>query len=241
MKVGVVIVAAGQGERLAAGMPKCILSIRNIPLVLLATLPFQVCDGVNSIVLVVPYEYVKFINNKVKAFRMDKVFMVVAGGVKRQDSVENGVKNLPKEEKYVLIHDGARVFIDEQSIYKVISELANHPVVTLASSVSDTLHKYDRDLCFAGPSRDTLIAAQTPQGFERILLEQALTKAKNSDKYMTDEVSLVRELCEVAAYPVFGETPNVKITYPEDLEFYKPQLLSLARKVRNFKAQSRNI
>ncbi|MBM3325517.1 MAG: hypothetical protein FJY65_00830 [Calditrichaeota bacterium] len=235
MTCGAVIVGAGRGERLAADVPKCLVRVEDIPLILLAAFPFQQCAEVDAVVLVAPSGSESVIASESKDLGLDKIHAVVPGGVRRQDSVENGVKNLPPAIDYALIHDGARVFIDSRSIKKVIAELAFYPAVTLAAFTGDTMHQNLNGLCQAGPARDTLIAAQTPQGFKRDLLEKALQRARDANITSTDEVSLMRQVSNVAAYPVFSDAPNVKLTYPGDMNFYQPQLSALAKQVKEFR------
>ena len=57
---------------------------------------------------------------------------------------------------------------------------------------------------------------ETPQIFSKDLLLDAYAKVEKSQQLVTDEVSAL-ELIGVHTYLVPNPTPNLKITYPEDL------------------------
>jgi len=83
-----------------------------------------------------------------------------------------------------------------------------------------------------GPDRTGLFAAQTPQGMERQLLEQALTAAEKSGLTVTDEATVVRSIMGVEPRIVPGEAGNVKITRSEDLEFYSLHLKARVKVIK---------
>ena len=78
-------------------------------------------------------------------------------------------------------------------------------------------------------SREGLVAAQTPQGFNRRELEEAFRLCAESSQGYTDEIVLVREVCGIEALIVPGESTNIKLTYPEDFEFHREKLRRLAK------------
>jgi len=66
--------------------------------------------------------------------------------------------------------------------------------------------------------RKELAAAQTPQGFRRALLRDALARAAREGVALTDEAMAVERMGQaVAAVP--GSPRNLKITTPEDLRW----------------------
>ena len=224
MNFGAVIVGAGKGERLNGEIPKCLLEIDSIPLILMAAFPFDKCRRIKSIAVVVPTGYEDYIQKKAREYGFTKIDSVVAGGLFRPDSVQAGISSFREEIDRVLIHDGARPLLPVSSVEQCLDSLARNEVITIARSVSDTLHANKDGIAFAGPDRKELVAVQTPQGFDLQLLREAFAMSSSGSIVYTDEVALVRDMLSIKAQIVLSESPNIKITYPGDLDFYAPQL-----------------
>jgi len=88
---------------------------------------------------------------------------------------------------------------------------------SLAEPISDTLKYADAEFFVAGPvDRDQLYAMQTPQVFERRLIEDAYRAVYADVAFVTDEVSAVERIGrKVILVP--NQDLNFKITYPRDL------------------------
>ena len=98
-------------------------------------------------------------------------------------------------------------------------ELARkHGAASLAEAVRDTLKRASDDLVVQESiDRNQVYAMQTPQVFERSLLEQAYAAVFNNGQLVTDEVSAV-ELLGRKVVLVPNEDVNFKITYERDLK-----------------------
>ena len=142
----------------------------------------------------------------------------ITGGTTRQESVRNGLNNLPNNATKVLIHDGARCLIKPELIDKCSIELEGNDAVILAVKVTDTIKVVNKNLIIKEtPNRDFLWAAQTPQGFLVTRLKKAHQKAKENSWDVTDDASLFERL----NWPVKiiqGHKTNIKITSPIDLK-----------------------
>ncbi len=142
--------------------------------------------------------------------------VVVAGGRRRQDSVANGMAVVDAAADVVLVHDAARPFVSRAVIDRVIAAAAAHGAAVPAVGVRDTVKRAgaSRDVSATIP-RDEIWLAQTPQGFQRGVLAQAIANgASGAD--VTDEAMLVEQTGQVVRL-VDGEAGNLKITTPEDL------------------------
>jgi len=232
---GAVIVGAGKGERLESDIPKCLIKIDKAPLILLSAWTFNQIPRIEAIVLVVPPGSEEMVKDAAQKWRLDKVTAVVPGGSRRQDSVLAGVNVLPEGINRVLIHDGARPFTSVQLIDNTIKSLEVHDVVTVAVPVTDTLHVNEYGRALPGPDRSQLVAAQTPQGIDRFFLLEAFKQCKAKKLTVTDEVSLVREVFSISAFIVDGEASNVKITHPEDLQYFRLQLEARVQRMNKFR------
>ena len=215
MKVGAIIPAAGRGKRIGASVPKQFLEIQGKPLLHHTLTVFASCKLIDYVVLVMPRADVDEMGedwlNKYEIVRK-----VVVGGEQRQDSVYNGFSSLEKGTDIVVVHDGVRPFTTPQMITATVEAAQQHGAAITAIPVSDTVKQAADGFVKQTVSRDGLWRVQTPQAFQRGLLQQAFKKAKKDSYYGTDEGSLVEYLGErVKIVP--GSELNIKITRKEDL------------------------
>ena len=141
---------------------------------------------------------------------------VTEGGPRRQDSVLNGVRSLSSRVSIVLVHDAARPFVSAALIDRVIDAAAKDGAAVPAVGVTDTVKHVDIESMTvkATLSRDAIWLAQTPQGFQRVVLDRAY--AKNAGADVTDE-GMLAERAGMPVTIVPGDPDNIKITTPEDL------------------------
>jgi 2-C-methyl-D-erythritol 4-phosphate cytidylyltransferase len=214
--VGVVVVAAGQGSRFGGDLPKQFLPVGGVPVLLRALRPFTSHPEAAQVVVVLapadaerPPEFL--------AALAGAGLTIVAGGAKRADSVAAGLRALGPDCRIVLVHDGARPFVDRRVIDAVIAHARAGEGAVAAVRVSDTLKEQapdDSGRVSRTVPRDRLWRAQTPQGFPRPLLEEAYARPRDADA--TDDASLV-EACGAVVRLVPDSSRNLKITTREDL------------------------
>jgi 2-C-methyl-D-erythritol 4-phosphate cytidylyltransferase len=144
---------------------------------------------------------------------------LVPGGAVRSDSVACGLAALPPECTVVLVHDGARPFVDRSVIERVIGHARAGEAAVAAVPLGDTLKEaspLDPSLIVRTVARDRLWRAQTPQGFPRALLESAHARARVNGEPATDDAALV-EACGATVRLVPDSSRNLKITTLDDL------------------------
>jgi 2-C-methyl-D-erythritol 4-phosphate cytidylyltransferase len=146
-------------------------------------------------------------------------FTIVPGGSHRGDSVRAGLAALHAECVVVLVHDGARPFVDRRVIDAVIGYARRGEGAVPAVPLSDTLKEVSPDdptrIARTRP-RAQLWRAQTPQGFPRPVLEEAHARAVRTAHRATDDAALVEAMgFPVRLVPDFSS--NIKVTTPEDL------------------------
>ena len=216
-KVSVIVVCGGSSSRMG-GIDKMMQDIKGIPVCIRSCLKFQNNATVSNIVVVTKSESILKMQQLCEAFKITKVTDIVEGGNCRQQSVANGLKQLSDDTDIVLIHDGARPFVTNDCIDRVIEKARELSAVTCAVPLKDTVKTVrDDGLVTATPDRSTLQSVQTPQGFKFGLYKSAvLANLDNLDKF-TDDCSIV----EAFGYPVYtcmGDYKNIKITTAEDLK-----------------------
>jgi len=214
--VGVVVVAAGRGERIGGDVPKQYQLIGGVPMVLRALRPFTSHPDVGHVVLVLPSPDA----SHPPGFLSDlSALSVVAGGRHRGDSVRAGLAALRPECTVVLVHDAARPFVEREVIDAVMRYARAGEGAVPAVPLSDTLKEAtaaDATLIRRTRPRARLWRAQTPQGFPRAVLEEAHARAARTGHRGTDDASLV-EAMGVPVRLVPDSCRNLKVTTPDDL------------------------
>lgn len=214
-KIAVIIAAAGSGKRMGSSVPKQFLKIEGKPVLIKTALAFSANSFVDGFFVVTGKDYVE--ETVALVADLEKYKGVVEGGKERQDSVYNGILALKDEYDYVLVHDGARPFISQDVIDRVIEQMVETGTAVAAVPVKDTIKTIREDETFAETlKRDELRAIQTPQGFSVDLLKMAYEKAFAENYYGTDDAVLVERM----GYPVhmvLGDYSNLKITTKEDM------------------------
>jgi len=138
---------------------------------------------------------------------------LASGGARRRDSVANGLAALDPAARMILIHDVARPLVPADLIERVIVAATRNRAVIPVVPVRDTIKRVRDDRVLETLPRDELAAVQTPQAFDRVLLERALASTPDD---ATDEGYLVEALGEIV-HTVPGDLRNLKITHPDDL------------------------
>ena len=140
----------------------------------------------------------------------------VTGGATRQDSARLGLESLVGlAPDRVLIHDGARPFVDAAVIDGTLDALDGAPGAIPALPVSDTLKRSDGAGLIAGTvDRSGLWRAQTPQGFRFVEILAAHRAAAGAK--LTDDAA-VAENAGLSVALVTGDEDNIKVTTQDDL------------------------
>ena len=214
-RVSAIILAAGRGTRIGADRNKVFLKVASRPLLSYTIEAFARCEQIDEIVLVVAPGEEKAASSLVAG--IEKEIRIVHGGARRQDSSYAGVCAASGE--IVLIHDAARPFVSNDLISRLIEATHEHGACVPALPVVDTIRQgmLDHPLEAATVDRSRLLRMQTPQGFNRDLIIEALSE---SDADVTDDAAAVLAHGE-PVWTVAGEETNIKVTTKQDLALAK--------------------
>ncbi|MFA9556449.1 2-C-methyl-D-erythritol 4-phosphate cytidylyltransferase [Evansella sp. AB-rgal1] len=213
----VVIPAAGQGKRMKAGINKQFLLMDKTPLLIHTLRVFEEDLLCISIILVVNKDEKEIVQALVAKYNISKVDHVVEGGAERQQSVFEGLKVL-KGNPIVLVHDGARPFINQSSIHTLVTSVLTKGSSIIATPVKDTIKQVINGVVAETVDRSSLWAVQTPQAFRLETLLYAHRQAELTSYLGTDDASLLEYVGEMV-HVVEGDYENIKITTPEDMLF----------------------
>ncbi|MEW5323225.1 2-C-methyl-D-erythritol 4-phosphate cytidylyltransferase [Geobacillus thermoleovorans] len=224
MNYEAIVLAAGRGKRMNAGMNKQFLELGGEPLIVRTLNVFERDERCARIVLVVnPAERSRF-ELLLDRFRIRKVAAFADGGEERQHSVYNGLQALAGEE-IVLIHDGARPFVRVRHLHELVNAAVQYGAAIPAVRVKDTIKKVDGLFVEQTIDRSSLWAVQTPQAFRLSLIMEAHEAAKQAGYLGTDDASLVERIGKPVKI-IEGDYHNIKLTTPEDLLFAEAILAS---------------
>ncbi|MBN2299965.1 MAG: 2-C-methyl-D-erythritol 2,4-cyclodiphosphate synthase [Acholeplasmataceae bacterium] len=206
------IVAAGSGTRAQLNQSKILYPINQKPLFLYSVETFLAL-GFKIVLVVAKNDF-----NDVQRYQNEDMKLVI-GGKTRSESVMLGLKEV--ETPYVYIHDAARPLISKNAILEIEKVLQYHDAVLLAEYLTNAIKHFDNNV-LTSVNREQYILAQTPQAF---LTEKIRFAYLRSHQSYDDDISLYQ-----AFYPeekirvVFNLEPNIKVTYPRDLDYVKRHL-----------------
>ncbi len=210
-----IIVAAGSSSRMQ-GINKQFMPVLGVPVIARTLMTFEKCDAVSKIIIVTAQDSLLDMQLVCEKYMITKLSDIVVGGKNRHSSVMNGIAALDKNDLQVLIHDGARPFVDKTTISEVARSLNAFDAALCVSKINDTVKKVNADgKVVATVDRTMLYSAQTPQGVNLPEYLLACESVKNADEF-TDDVSIM----EAAGYnvkAVVGSGRNIKITTPDDI------------------------
>ncbi|MBD3393590.1 MAG: 2-C-methyl-D-erythritol 4-phosphate cytidylyltransferase [Chitinivibrionales bacterium] len=209
-----IIVAAGDGKRLGAGMPKAFVDLGGHPLFTYSLRVFATHRAIRDVIVVVGAGMIEQAAGHAARACPSRAFEVVPGGVHRWQSVYNGVSGTTAD--WVLVHDAARPFVTGDAIDALLAKRDTYQCAIVATPVVDTVRTYEGDRCSGTIDRSTLVRVGTPQLFHRTTLLEAFGKAEAMSSAPTDEAMLM-ESCGVEVGLAWGDPGNFKITTQHDL------------------------
>ena len=214
--IAAIIVAAGTGSRMNSEIPKQFLNINGKPMVVRTAEIFINNKKIDSLTVVANAGLLGECRKLLKDYNI--AADVVAGGRTRRDSVYEGLRKLPPETDYVLIHDAARPYAGARIVDETIEAVYEKKAVVCAVPVIDSIRaKHGAETERTETlDRDTLYAAQTPQAFDKKLIISAHEKAREEGYYGADDAALV-ERVGAPVYIIPGSYDNIKITTKADM------------------------
>lgn len=224
-KTVAIVLAAGRGKRMNSDVAKQYLLIKNKPVLYYSLKAFQ-DSVVDEIILVTAESDITYCEKEiVEKYFFTKVKQIVAGGKERYHSVYNGLKECYDAE-YVLIHDGARLFVDDEMIKRNLEAVKKYGACVTGMPTKDTIKIADEEgYVKETPVRTSVWTIQTPQTFAYSAIKNAYEvflseEERYSKEYSVTDDAMVAELFgKMKVRLVEGSYNNVKITTPEDMIF----------------------
>ena len=217
LKTVAIVPAAGSGKRLGLKAKKPFVLLGGRPLIFYALSALESSRLIDGIIVAVEKSSLERFKNLIRRYRFKKIIDLVIGGRTRYESVRNCLEKIGPSFEMVLIHDGARPFIDKGLIEGSISLARIFGGCIAAVPESDTVKIVDKNLFIKRTlDRSRIWRAQTPQAFRYDLIKKAYT-AKGKDA-LTDDAALVESLGKPIKI-LKGSYRNIKVTTKADLRF----------------------
>ena len=214
--ISAIVLAGGRGKRMNYHKSKQFIEIKGKPVLVYTLEKFIYNKSIDEVILVLPEDEVDYCKKEVLQRYSLKVDRIVIGGKERQDSVFKALEAMEKAD-IVLIHDGARPFINEKIIEEGIKYANIYGAAAPGVTPKDTIKiKNEDNISVDTPDRNTLVAVQTPQCFKYDEIYQCHRKIKEENAIVTDDTSVVERYGH-KVYLYEGDYTNIKITTPEDL------------------------
>lgn len=224
-----VIFAGGTGQRMNSGaIPKQFLFVHGKPIIVHTLEHFQNCEEIDKIVVVSLKDYIVKVKEYKELYGISKIVSVVEGGATGQQSIYNGLIEAQRisndDNTIVLIHDGVRPIIDNETILKNIECVKkNGSSITVARSIETALildgenvnEVIDRSKCYLG---------RAPQSFYLNEILEAHQKAISMNKYDFIDSAMMMKYFGKKLYTVEGPAYNIKVTTPLDFYLFKALL-----------------
>lgn len=216
MKTVAIVPAAGSGKRLRSKVKKPFVLLKGRELVTYALRALDNSPVIDAIMIASEKRCLGRFKKLVKRQRLKKVMGIVAGGKTRLESVRNCLAAAGGSFDIVLIHDGARPLVDQDTIRKAVKLAAKYGACVTALPESDTVKVVGKDMSVKTTmDRSVIYRAQTPQAFRLDII----TKAYNSKSNLgaTDDSALVEGMGKRVKV-LEGSCRNIKVTTREDLK-----------------------
>jgi 2-C-methyl-D-erythritol 4-phosphate cytidylyltransferase/2-C-methyl-D-erythritol 2,4-cyclodiphosphate synthase len=210
--VTAIIAAGGRGARFGGSQPKQLLLLAGRPILQHSVEAFLNNPEISDLIVALPDDLAAQPPGYVRASA--KPVQVVAGGVRRQDSVALAFARVAANCDLVVIHDAARPLVSADLIRRTINAACASGAAIAAVRSRDTVKRAGADhVITATLPRDEIFLAQTPQAFRVHVLRDALAMVDDA----TDEAALAERAGHHVSV-VEGDPRNLKVTTPDDLE-----------------------
>lgn len=215
----VIIVAAGIGSRMNSDLPKQFLDLNGVPVVMHTIDHFHQSSDISEIVLVISKDMEQFWMDLCSRQQYSTPLHLTFGGNTRFESVKNGINYIQESFKlgakdYIAIHDGARPIVSTALIARAFQGAYEHQAIVLAQKSVESV-RIGNNTSNNATDRNQVWLVQTPQVFHAELLIKAYQQKE--DPLFTDDASVVEKLGNYISI-VEGDSKNIKITYPQDLQ-----------------------
>ena len=219
-----VIFAGGSGTRMnTKSRPKQFLELNGKPIIIYTIELFDKHPLIDAIVIVCIREWIPFLNKMLRKFEINKVVSVTSGGDSGQSSIYNGLcaaesyaRSQSDESSIVLIHDGVRPLISEDTITDNINMVKTTGSCVTCIAAQETFIVKNKESVISIPNRSDSFIARAPQSFYLKDIISLHRRAISEGKYDFIDSCSMMNYYGYNVETVIGPIENIKITTPMD-------------------------
>ena len=220
------IFAGGIGQRMnTISLPKQFLEVHGKPIIVHTIDHFQQCEEIDEIVVVCVSEYLDHMESLKKRYNLSKIARIVPGGDCGQKSIFNGLEAISEltisEKDIVLIHDGVRPLIDENTIRNNIDCVKKYGTCITVAKATETVVLLQQESVKKVVDRTECYLGRAPQSFFFQDIYRAHQKAREMEKYDFIDSALMMQYFGYQMHTVVGPVNNIKVTTPMDYYMFK--------------------
>ncbi|GAB6969118.1 bifunctional cytidylyltransferase/SDR family oxidoreductase [Komagataeibacter kakiaceti JCM 25156] len=234
-----VILAAGDGTRFGATIPKQFTKLAGRTVLEYTVDVFETSSIIDDIIIVTKPDYINLIRNISQIRGWKKLKQIIVGGKSRIESTQAALKamSIYQPDTKLLIHDAVRPFVTQKILSECLLALDQFPAVDTVVPSADTIVEVSGDLISDIPDRSKLRRGQTPQGFRLGILQTAyknVTSRQNYKTFTCDCSVVLSGIPGISIGAVNGSDSNIKITTPIDLFLSEKLIQSGATEVDSY-------
>ena len=208
--VHAIITAGGTGTRAGFNQNKILERIDGIPVIKRTVDVFDRAKRVDDIIVVYHKGELEILKEILTG--VSKPLTFVEGGKTRFYSVKNALQIV--DDGVVLIHDGARPFLDDKDLGACIKSVLVDGSAVLTTPLVNTIVESDGQGNVISSTRKNLYSAVTPQCFKTSEIKRAYELAGDGENF-TDDAGVYCSFIGKAKL-IKGNSSNEKLTYKED-------------------------
>ena len=221
-----VILAGGIGSRMGnVDRPKQYLHIGKKPIIVHTVEKFIINDDFEKVIVLCPAQWVTYTKDLFRKYLpADSQVVVIEGGKERNDTIMNAIRYIEEndgldEETVVVTYDAVRPFVThrilEENVECARKGIACDTVIPATDTIVESL---DGETIESIPNRRNYYQGQTPQSFRAKKFKDMYETLSPEEKSVLTDAAKVFVVKGEKVALVKGETFNIKVTYPYDLQ-----------------------
>lgn len=215
------IFAGGSGVRMhTKSRPKQFLELNGKPIIIYTLELFDNHPQVDAIVVACIESWIPFLEKMIRKFEITKVIEIVPGGETGQDSIYRTLETAERiakgEDATVLIHDGVRPLITDQTISDNISTVREFGSCITCVPATETFVVSQADGSLEIPERANSLIARAPQSFRLCDILAAHRRAISEHRHDFIDSCTMMSHYGYTLKTIIGPMENIKITTPTD-------------------------
>ena len=203
------VLAGGKGTRMGnVDKPKQFLTIGGKPIIVHTVEKFVMNDKFEKVIVLCPEQWISYTKDLFRKYLPDGSRVeVIQGGAVRNETIMNAIRYIEEnygldEDTIMVTHDAVRPFVTHRIIEENIEKAQQGVICDTVIPATDTIVE----------SRDGAVISAIP---DRKFYYQGLT---NEEREILTDAAKVFVMKGEKVTLVQGETFNIKVTYPYDLQ-----------------------